>query len=402
MKLQYIHRGLQFFFITVALEGRPQVLSRLVEGVRRPTLTAEGEVVQALLVALHGVFPAVRLSDYVIMPDHVHFLMICDYETNRAINPLWVSFVLMEAIECAWAQNARGQAPEPPEQRQGETTPEQRQGETTPAAVLSEALNAARRVAAEIEALEAQGVSKPEARRLARERVRAAGVRGLAPEPSAGALRFERRCYIELSFGSRQLKTIRRYIRLNPARKLWKLAHPDRFVCFQNIRHAILDPSRRWQGMGDLTLLGSPFLFHVRLTLKKSVAEHEAAIAEIVAKAKRGMIPVSGFISPGEVEALRRLKIEPHTRFVRMMPCSLPPSYDPSAEDSRELAADRLLILSGFTDTPAVPARDIRRCLGASHQFRQNCLMMNDLAAALCAKAEGAVEEERNLKGTQG
>ena len=371
MKLQYIHRGLQFFFITVALEGRPQVLSRLVEGERRPTLTALGEVVKAMLLALHGVFPAVRLSDYVIMPDHVHFLMICDYERDQGVNPLWVSFVLMEAVECAW-QNAREAAPPAP-----------------PAAELGEALGAARLVAREIETLEAQGLGRAEARRLARERVRARGVRGLAPVPSAGSPRFERRCYIELSFDSRQLKAIRRYIRLNPARKLWKLAHPDRFVCFQNVRHAVLDPLRRWQAMGDLTLLGSPFLFHVRLTLKKTVAEHEAAIAEIVAKAKRGMIPVSGFISPGEAEALRRLKAEPHTRFVRMMPCSLPPSYDPSAEDSRELAADRMMILSGFTNTPAVSARDIRRCLGASHQFRQNCLAMNDLAAALCAKAQG-------------
>ncbi len=55
-----------------------------------------------------------------------------------------------------------------------------------------------------------------------------------------------------------------------------------------------------------------------------------------------------------------------------------------AAEDSRELAADRLLILSGFADTPAVPARDIRKHLAASHQFRANCLAMNDLAAALC------------------
>ena len=377
MKLQYIHQRLQFFFITVALEGRPQVLSRLVEGEKRPRLTALGEVVKAMLVALHGVFPAVRLSDYVIMPDHVHFLMICDYARDKGVNPLWVSFVLMEAVECAWAQNGRGAAPPaPPAAEFGEI-------------FLGEALAAARLVAREMATLEAQGVSKPEARRVARERVWAKGVRGLAPVPSAGSPRFERRCYIELSFDSRQLKAIRRYIRLNPARKLWKLAHPDRFVCFQNIRHAVLDPSRRWQAMGDLTLLGSPFLFHVRLTLKKTVAEHEAAIAEVVAKAKRGMIPVSGFISPGEVEALRRLKAEPHTRFVRMMPCSLPPSYDPSAEDSRELAADRLLILSGFTDTPAVPARDIWRCLGASHQFRQNCLKMNDLAAALCERAGG-------------
>ena len=136
--------------------------------------------------------------------------------------------------------------------------------------------------------------------------------------------------------------------------------------------------------MGNLTLLGSPFLFHVRLTLKKSVAEHEAAICEIVDKAKHGWVPVSGFISPGEVEALRRLKATPGTRFIKMLPCALPPRYDPSAEDSRELAADRLLILSGFADTPAVPSRDIRKHLAASHQFRTNCLAMNDLAAALC------------------
>ena len=375
MKLQYIHKGLQFFFVTIALEGRPQVLSQLVEGEKRPRLTALGEVVRAMLRALHEVMPAVRLSDYVIMPDHVHFLLICDYERDRALNPLWVSFVAMEAVECMW-QNARGAAPPAP-----------------PAEALVDSLKASRLVATEMAALEAQGMSRCEARRVARERIRAMGVRGLAPVPSAGAPHFERRCYIELSFDARQLKAIRRYIRLNPVRKLWKLAHPDRFICLQNIRHAVLDSARRWQGMGNLTLLGSPFLFHVRLTLKKSVAEHEAAIVEIVEKAKRGMIPVSGFISPGEVEALRRLKAEPRTRFIRMMPCSLPPSYDPSAEDSRELAADRLLILSGFADTPVVPVRDIRRCLGASHQFRQNCLKMNDLAAALCASADALSTE---------
>ena len=34
---------------------------------------------------------------------------------------------------------------------------------------------------------------------------------------------FARDCYIELSFDSRQLKAVRHYIRLNPARCLWKL-----------------------------------------------------------------------------------------------------------------------------------------------------------------------------------
>lgn len=207
-------------------------------------------------------------------------------------------------------------------------------------------------------------------------------VRSLAP------LRFDRRAYIELSFDARQLKAIRRYIALNPARALWKLRHPDRFRRLGPIRHAILDPSRAWSAVGNLALLGSPFLFHVRLTLKKTVAEHEAAIREIVARAARGEVPVSGFISPGEVEALRRLKATPRARFVKLLPCALPPRYDPSAEDSRELAADRLLILSGFSDTPRVSAIDQKRDPAARRRFRANCLALNDLAAALCANAQ--------------
>ena len=133
-------------------------------------------------------------------------------------------------------------------------------------------------------------------------------------------------------------------------------------------------------------MLGSPFFFHVRLTLKKTVEEHEAAIAEIVAEAQRGRIPVSGFISPGEREALRRLKATPGTRFVKLLPHALPPRYDPSAEDSREIAAGRLLLISGCPDTPPVSSRDMRRDPSAVHAFRRNCLAMNDFAAALCAK----------------
>lgn len=49
---------------------------------------------------------------------------------------------------------------------------------------------------------------------------------------------------------------------------------------------------------------------------------------------------VSGFLSPGEKELLRCLKAEPRARFVKTLPYALPPRYDPSAEDSREIAAE--------------------------------------------------------------
>ena len=153
------------------------------------------------------------------------------------------------------------------------------------------------------------------------------------------------------------------------------------------LRHPFLDPHRNWSAIGDATLFASPFLFHVRLTLKKTVEEHKAAIDEIVEKARRGFIPVSGFISPGEREALRRLKAEPRTRFIKLLPCALPPRYDLSAEDSRELAAGRLLILSGFSQTSALSAVEMRKNPAVAHAFRQNCLAMNDLASALCAAA---------------
>ena len=77
-------------------------------------------------------------------------------------------------------------------------------------------------------------------------------------------------------------------------------------------------------------------------------------------------------------EVLRRLKEEPSARFIKMLPYALPPRYDPSAEDSRELAADRLLILNGFPQT--VSAND--------KIARANCLLMNDLIVTLCENAQ--------------
>ena len=322
MRLNFHHAGLQFFFVTLTLAERRPVLSRLVDEKSRPALLPPGETVKAALVALHGRFPAATVSDFVIMPDHVHFLLIVDYAKDPAFNPLWATHRLMDAVEGAW--KGRGQAPEPPVGEEGAF------------------------------------------------RGRGSG----APEPPSFP-RFNRSCYLELSFDARQLKAIRHYIRLNPARKIWKLRHPERFTRLANLRHFTLDPARRWDGMGNPTLLASPFLLHVRLTLRKTVEEHAEEIATILEKARHGHIPVSGFISPGEKELLRRLKADPLCRFIKMVPYALPPRYDPSAEDSRELAADRLLILSGFPQGVA----------NLETGFRARCLALNDMATRLCAAA---------------
>ena len=354
MRLNFHHAGLQFFFVTLILAERHPVLSRLVDEKSRPALLPPGETVKATLVAFHGRFPAATVSDFVIMPDHVHFLLIVNYAKDPAFNPLWATHRLMDAVEEAWGEawKGRGQAPEPPTGENGVIL-----GRGSGAPKPGETFHG-----------RGSGAPKPGETFYGR----GSG----APEPPSFP-RFNRSCYLELSFDARQLKAIRHYIRLNPARTIWKLRHPERFARLANLRHFTLDPARRWDGMGNPTLLASPFLLHVRLTLRKTVEEHAEKIATILEKARHGHIPVSGFISPGEKELLRRLKADPLCRFIKMVPYALPPRYDPSAEDSRELAADRLLILSGFPQGVA----------NLETGFRARCLALNDMAARLCAAA---------------
>ena len=399
MRLDYAKGGLQFFFVTLASAERRAVFSRLVSESARPALLGIGELVSAALRAVHRVWPAVTVSDYVIMPDHLHFLLIVNYDCDKSISPLFIAHRVADAVEMAVARSLErtgARAPAPPVTPLALAT-QPSSAATSATAPLATPITTATTLA-EQRAADMAGLLKASVE--AANVVAAAG--GLAVEKGlhfgaivggAGArapvrsVVFARDCYIELSFDARQLKAIRHYIKLNPARALWKLRHPDLFLCHRAIKACRLAPLAplSFDGIGALPLLGSPFLFHVRLTLKKTVAEHAAAIEEIVEKARHGMVPVSGFISPGEKEALRRLKAEPRARFVKLLPYTLPARYDPSAEDSREIAAGRLLILSCFRDTPGISSLDMKHNRAAAHRFRQNCLAMNDIAARLCA-----------------
>ena len=159
------------------------------------------------------------------------------------------------------------------------------------------------------------------------------------------------------------------------------MRHPDRFQRYAAIRHPILEANRTWDAIGNLTLLGSPLLFPVRLTRKKTPEEHAASIDEIVEKARCGMIPVSGFLSPGEKELERRLRQEPFARWIKTVAHGLPERFDPTVEDSRFLADGRQLILSSFpSDVPVFPVN------------YDNCHLMNARNEALCRRATG--EEE--------
>lgn len=384
MKMRFSKKGRQFFFFTFCIEGRKPLLSRLVSGAAkgrgklspappvgtgvecaaqpggaatggaggavraggaggaapRPldgggnsTAHAEllplGEAVLKWLLSLHAENAALTLSNRVIMPDHVHFLLIVDFDRDPAFDPLVFAHRFRQ--EAAHPRDVGHCPPRPP-------------------------------------------VAPVQGARPNQEALRQ-GPRGVQPP-----VLWEHSFWISLSFSARQLAAIRRYICGNPARALWKKAHSDRFRAIAGIRHGSLDPALRWSAMGDPTLLASPFRFPVRLTRRLPVEAQEEALDEAINRARRGMVPVCGFISPAEHELERRLRAEPAARWIKTVPFGLKPGYDPSMEDSRALAAGQLLLLSSFpADTPVTPIS------------RANCEAMNGRLAALCGEAAEAI-----------
>ena len=326
MRFPLIHSGRRFFFFTFVVEGRRRVLSCLERGVKRPVLTEHGERIRRVWALLHQLDGHFTASDYVIMPDHVHLLLMVNSEGPFPFNPLVFAHWFMAVTTDG---DLRSPIPRPTDWS-GYFPPRQ-------------------------------------------------GIGGGAPVDGVPFV-WSRDFWVDISFNSRQLSAIRRYIRMNPARYFWKLDNPDTFVRRGHFRHPILDPAFAWTACGDLTLLSSPFLFPVRLTMKKTPSELEGEIAGHIERVERGGIPVCGFLSAGEREFERRLKALPFSRWIKTVPYPLPERFDPAVEDSRYLASHRELILSSFTEADGEPFK-VRRDL---------CLAMNQRTAAMVKAMEDA------------
>ncbi|MBQ7179271.1 MAG: hypothetical protein IJS08_17775, partial [Victivallales bacterium] len=88
MKFPLVNTGRRFFFFTFVVEGRLPVLSRLERGQKRPILLPAGERIVEIWRQLHKIEPHFTASDFVIMPDHVHLLLIVNSEGKFRFNPL--------------------------------------------------------------------------------------------------------------------------------------------------------------------------------------------------------------------------------------------------------------------------------------------------------------------------
>lgn len=316
MKFPLSYQGRRFFFFTFVVEKRAPILSQLLREEKRPKLTERGERIVALWKRLHEICSYFTPSDFVIMPDHIHLLLIVNSPIAFHFNP---------AVFAHWFQN------------------------------MTEDKDCS------CAACETQPTSW--------DYIDFTSPRQPSLNPCADAvIPWAKDFWINISFDARQLSAIRRYIKMNPVRYFWKHDHPNLFKLINPLRHPILDSSLPWSAIGDITILASPFLYLVRLTRKKSLSELEAEIQHYLDLAQKGWIPVCGFISPGEREFGRRLKQFSQTRWIKTVPYGLPDHYDPSVEDSCWIACQRQLILSSFKQDD-IPPFSITRA---------GCLLMNE------------------------
>ena len=75
------------YFITVCVEKRKNILSKIVgEGSPLPQLTEYGRIVDGWVKRISEKYHEVSVSAYVIMPNHLHLLLIVENDGGRG-NP---------------------------------------------------------------------------------------------------------------------------------------------------------------------------------------------------------------------------------------------------------------------------------------------------------------------------
>lgn len=76
---QYDYSQPGAYFITICTENKRCLLSYIVEGASnavKPTLTDHGKIAQEQLLLLEERYPFLKVAQYVIMPNHIHAILV--------------------------------------------------------------------------------------------------------------------------------------------------------------------------------------------------------------------------------------------------------------------------------------------------------------------------------------
>ena len=286
-------------FVTISTMPRKALFGRVKNG--KVALSPLGRVIAESLVALPRFNPGLRIFEWVVMPDHVHFNVHVQAGLER---PLAVLGSAISRFKNHVLKVARGWADRP-------------------------------------------GGARPSPLDLAEEAAWWGWARSEEGRAALGHSFWQQGYHDRLCLSRPFIDATARYIRYNPLK--WELMHnsPGALRVHEPLDSPRLPQDEYWKGVGNLALLDAGSRI-VALRVSRKL-DTPAAIAPVVARMEKavaqGYTILSGFISPGEKAVRDWLCAHATARFIRMLPSQLPNTavYRPESRYVRAFAEGRCL-----------------------------------------------------------
>ena len=373
-------RGVGIYHITLTVPSRQPLLGTLVIPQNDPAQarvqrTALGNAVVDELFVMCKHYPAIRIFQFCLMPDHLHAVIqvtrVMDTSIRSVIRGYWQGVKkLGRAYTLAHSPESSPLAVSP-----AASTLEVSH-KSIPLAVPPAARTSAVSPAASTLAV------SPAARTLAVSPELNSGTK--AQESNSWAFPiFTERPFIRPLSRRGQLQTMMHYVRMNPQRLATKRLMPG----FFRVQKGINIVGRSFDGVGNVALLHAEHydVVHVRSVWAKAAERGDNQplrdyMNGCVLKARKGVVMVSLFISQQEKQVMQVLINEQHP-FILLADNGFRDYYKPSDALFDACAAGRVLILSPW------PYDANKR-----HISRADCVTLNNMAEEFCKAMEPAKE----------
>ena len=375
-------RGVGVYHVTLTVPSREPLFGTLVMTDNNPSnarieRTALGNAVVDELYVMCRHYPAIRILQFCLMPDHLHAVIrvtqVMDTSIRSVIRGYW------QGVKKLGRAYTLAVSAELNSETRNEGGKQGAMGEGGKPGISSETRKSAEATNEGGKQGTRSGGGKPgatdETRKSAgeaRERRKNAGATGEGGYPFPI---FTERPFIRPLSRRGQLHTMIRYVQMNPQRLATKRLRPGYFRVQKDIEIG----GRKYDGVGNVAILMEKGFdtVHVRSTMVRAAEQGDDMplrdyMNSRVLMARKGMVMVSPFISPQEKRVMQVLLQEQHP-FILLTDNGFRDYYKPADALFEACAAGRLLILSPW------PYDD-----GKRHISRSECVALNAMAEEIC------------------
>ena len=364
-------RGVGVYHVTLTVPSREPLFGALVvpendSSKARVERTALGNAVVDELYVMCKHYPAIRILQFCLMPDHLHAVIhvtrVMDTSIRSVIRGYW------QGVKKLGRAYTLSVAPE----LNSRTTNE----EGKDAKATNEEGKDTKATNEEAKDTKATNEEAKDAKATNEE-----GKDAKATNEGGYAFPvFTERPFIRPLSRRGQLHTMIRYVQMNPQRLATKRLKPGYFRVQKDIEIGV----RKYDGVGNVALLMAEHYepVHVRSVMVKAAEQGNAESLRsymngCVLAARKGVVMVSPFISPQEKQVMQVL-LQEQRPFILLTDNGVRDYYKPADDLFDACAAGRLLILSPWPYDG-----------GKRHISRSECVALNAMAEEICECLNG-------------